>query len=976
MVTGILSQLFRIMNLNLKTLAASLMLATSSLSLLAVPAKPGLIDFTQPDGSVVRVRIHGDEFHHFYTSEDGYYLAPADNGVLCYADVDAKGLTVSSGIRATTPSARTAAAKSFLAGVNMDRVISVMETQASSRQSRMAQTVRRAIPAFDRNSAAARRAQAGPGLFPGTHFPAIGDQKGLVIIVEYQDVKMTTPDALDYFTRMLNEPGFSDHEATGSAVDYFRECSNNLFRPQFDVYGIVTLPQNMRYYGGNDWMGNDSHAYEMVTHACELLDDEIDFREYDRDGDGYVDNVFVFYAGRGEASGGSADTVWPHSWDIEYGLGYAPEFDGVKINRYACTNEWTGNRPDGVGTFCHEFSHVMGLPDLYATSYSNSFTPGEWSALDYGPYNNNGCTPPLYSAFERYALGWLEPEPIDKAVSAILPPISSNRAGIVKVSDNEFFLFENRQQESWDTYIPGHGMLVWHVDYVPSIWTSNAVNNTPSHQYVDLEEADGLRGDYTRDGDCFPGVSNITSFTDDTTPSMRSWSGAHMETPITDISENEAGEILFSACGGNEGVSVATTTPRDADDVDDVSFTAAWDKAQGVTDATYSLSVYTVDDARSDGRVWVMRDRNVGDATSYRVEGLKAETEYFYAVRVVSRGWEYSGFSDPVSVTTKAAPLSKRTVTALPATDIASDGFTATWEKIDVATGYTLEVSRKDITGVNHDIVDFDSGVTVLPRGWSSSSTTAYRNDDYSGKSQPSLRMSVNGDVLTSPVYDGEVHSITFWHRGNNTSADDRIILSANTPSGYVEVLSLPVTTEAGGLTTTFDFDPETTGPVSSIRLEFRRLGKQGALAIDDIDVSYGAVYELVPVEGFSPVAVGDSDSRRVSGLEPLTTYVYTVTATDGTLVSLPSQVIEVTTADPSGLDDVIASTARLSVSGGVITVSGLAPGSFVTLTDIAGRLVAQTAADTAGRAVLKPALRGVYIVAAPASGLTAKVAL
>lgn len=321
MVTGILSQLFRIMNLNLKTLAASLMLATSSLSLLAVPAKPGLIDFTQPDGSVVRVRIHGDEFHHFYTSEDGYYLAPADNGVLCYADVDAKGLTVSSGIRATAPSARTAAAKSFLAGVNMDRVISVMETQASSRQSRMAQTVRRAIPAFDRNSAAARRAQAGPGLFPGTHFPAIGDQKGLVIIVEYQDVKMTTPDALDYFTRMLNEPGFSDHEATGSAVDYFRECSNNLFRPQFDVYGIVTLPQNMRYYGGNDWMGNDSHAYEMVTHACELLDDEIDFREYDRDGDGYVDNVFVFYAGRGEASGGSADTVWPHSWDIEYGLG-------------------------------------------------------------------------------------------------------------------------------------------------------------------------------------------------------------------------------------------------------------------------------------------------------------------------------------------------------------------------------------------------------------------------------------------------------------------------------------------------------------------------------------------------------------------------------------------------------------------------------------------------------------------------------
>ncbi|MDE6136360.1 MAG: M6 family metalloprotease domain-containing protein, partial [Muribaculaceae bacterium] len=377
----------------------------------------------------------------------------------------------------------------------------------------------------------------GPGLFPGTHFPSMGKQKGLVVLVEYTDTKFNTAyDPADYFARMLNEPGFSDYSATGSAVDFFRESSMGQFEPEFDVYGPITLSRNMAYYGGNDWYGNDSNPQKMVIEACQQLDATVDFSQYDRDGDGYIDNVFVFYAGRGEASGGSADTVWPHSWDVSAAESVTYTFDGVILDHYACSNEWEGSRPDGVGTFVHEFSHVMGLPDLYATSYTSAFTPGAWSAMDYGPYNNNGCTPPLYSAYERYSLGWIEPLPIGGPINATLYPIGTNQAGIIATGDpEEYFLVENRQQTGWDTYIPGHGMLVWHVDYDSYVWSRNVVNNTASHQYVDIEEADGIQSESTRAGDAFPGTSGKTSFTATTSPAMKTWAGKGLDFPITEI---------------------------------------------------------------------------------------------------------------------------------------------------------------------------------------------------------------------------------------------------------------------------------------------------------------------------------------------------------------------------------------------------------------------------------------------------------
>lgn len=519
---------------------STFILLLAFLSALAVPARPGIITVTQPDGTTVNVSLVGDETHHYYLSEDGYLLLKRD-GFFYYADADEEGKLIASpyllSAKDTTPSL-----KAYLSTLDREAILEKMKV-AKERLSRV-----------KKGSLTTRGGS--PGLFPYSTYPTKGEQRALVILVEFPDQPMILDNAHDYFTSLLNEPGFSEWGATGSARDYFLHCSSGQFSPDFDVYGPVTLPLHMGYYGGNDSDGNDRHPAQMVVDACKAIDDEVDFTRYDCDGDGVIDNVFVFYAGEGEAAGGSEDTIWPHSWYVTTAIAQAKKFDGVLLDRYACSCEWVvrnyDGRPDGVGTFIHEFSHVLGLPDLYATDQTNCFTPGTWSVLDRGSYNNNGCTPPAYSAFERYALGWLSPLELNKTMSVTLEPISSNQAGIFYTTDaegnvnkDEYFLLENRQKTGWDAYIPGHGMLVWHVDYDDDTWFNNEVNNDDRHQHVDLVEADGITSNNKdRKNDAFPGGKNITGFSDLTRPSSKSWAGVPSGVAITDIAEKD-GLITF-----------------------------------------------------------------------------------------------------------------------------------------------------------------------------------------------------------------------------------------------------------------------------------------------------------------------------------------------------------------------------------------------------------------------------------------------
>lgn len=563
-----------------------LSLAALAFSADAKPARRGVMTVTQPDGTTLKIQKYGDETMHFVTTPDGLLLHEGNDGFYTFGTVDTNGAVVSTGISA---SADASAVKT----VNIHN-LDLDEIAAKRRiEERRAQTIPGNVSkvADDR----ARAPQTGYGLVSST-YPRTGSPKGLIILVQYQDVKFKVDDPKAYFDDMINGENFTQYGGTGSALQYFRDQSLGKFIPSFDVLGPVTLGREMKYYGGNDIYGSDSRPHLMVSEAVTLLDPTTDFSIYDTDGDGLIDNVYVFYAGAGEADGGSPDTVWPHSWDVRSG-GIKLTVDGVTVAHYACSNEWDTMtaRPDGIGTFVHEFSHVMGLPDLYHTTQMVYYTPCEYNVLDYGCYNNESRTPPFYTAYERNAMGWVEPIMLDKTMNVSLDNISTGKFGLIATEkDTEFFLLENRQLEGWDAYIPGHGMVIWHIDFVSSVFTRNVVNNTQNHQYVDLVEANNIPNGSswtTMQGWTFPGSTNVTSFTANTKPALQSWDGKPIDMPITDITE-EDGIVSFKVKGGVTPLQSPAPSASVGSDTDRF-FTASWAAVAGAKD--YFITVTAAD---------------------------------------------------------------------------------------------------------------------------------------------------------------------------------------------------------------------------------------------------------------------------------------------------------------------------------------------------------------------------------------------
>lgn len=405
-------------------------------------------------------------------------------------------------------------------------------------------------------------------------FPSKGKIRGLIVLVEFQDVRFSIDDPLQEFTDMMTKDGYdraaykgSKYKNNGSAHDYFYQNSMGQFDPQFDVYGPILLKDSLDYYGKND----DAKAWEMIVEACNYLDDSlnVDFSVYDNNNDDYIDFVYAIYAGHGENATSVKSDVWPHAWDILSASGKSFYYDEKKLLDYACSNELIQSYLDGTGTFCHEFTHVLGLPDLYPTNKANACSPLGYDLLDTGCYNLNSYCPSGYSAYERYELGWLNPIVLsEQKTDTLLELCTSNQAYIVPVTeglddprDGEYYLFENRQLTNWDAHIPGHGMLVWHIDYNESLWYTNTPNNWVNHQCIDLVEADGQKkeyGTYVQDDSTpFPGSAGITAFTDDTTPAFSGWTypgknskslTVRLEKPIYNIQEipyvDETGAVI------------------------------------------------------------------------------------------------------------------------------------------------------------------------------------------------------------------------------------------------------------------------------------------------------------------------------------------------------------------------------------------------------------------------------------------------
>lgn len=412
------------------------------LSAIAVPAKPGVwrtISLT--DGTQVKVQLVGDEFMHYYQSEDGtrYLYDAASATYQVYSD-----------------------------------------SQFSN--SRRKAVARRAKA---NNRRAVRRKANVTNIFQGT-------KKGLIILAQFTDSKFQSGHDRALYNKIANAENYTDNGFKGSVKDYFKAQSAGQFELDFDVVGICQLKNPCSYYGGNASNGEDLRAGEMVAEACQWAATQgVDFSKYDWDGDGEVDQVFVLYAGKGEADGGAASTIWPHEFALSYSdYGKSLSLSGVTVDTYACSAElnWRG-KLDGIGTFCHEFSHCMGFPDLYDTGYSGWFGMGNYDLMCAGNYNGDGKCPAGYSAYEKHECGWITFQDVTHIEEALhvagLKAISEGGGAYVlknKAHEDEYYIVENRQNTGWDAYLPSEGVMITHVDYDANIWLYNTPN-APGEYY-------------------------------------------------------------------------------------------------------------------------------------------------------------------------------------------------------------------------------------------------------------------------------------------------------------------------------------------------------------------------------------------------------------------------------------------------------------------------------------------------------------
>lgn len=530
----------------MNTLSKSLFSITTAILLgtaqgMAVPAYPGIVKVTEPDGTELSIRIHGDEYHNYLTTDDGYTVIDTGNGH-CYAVASADGSLRSSGIQAHEPDMRNAGERSLLSGIHGTLIPQVTEASVSEMNRENARRMQRST---------VRRI----GNYDYSRF------RGLVVLVEFNDRSFLRQDSKVFFDNMINAEGYTGYmttgdnpekiECTGSVRDYFRDNSGGLFNPVFDIYGPVKV--NRSVYDVNKYV----NAGAIGVEALQAIDAEVDFSRYDTDGDGVVDMVFFLYAGAGSNTGNDQRLLWPHASSLDtMGL----TLDGVGFGSYACSTELSGieslGRHDGIGTICHEFSHVLGLFDVYDTDYEGSggqsVHPGRWSVMASGSYLNNSRTPCGYSLFEREWAGFTVPEKISGPGRISVEPLEDSNMGfrIETRQEGEYFLIENRQQTGWDRYLPGHGMLVFRVDLTdPDVWDRNVVNNNPRHNYYELLRAEAMTDINTgavadTSYDPFPGSGVVTSISNTTTPSLRTWSGLMSDFSISDISEDD-GVISF-----------------------------------------------------------------------------------------------------------------------------------------------------------------------------------------------------------------------------------------------------------------------------------------------------------------------------------------------------------------------------------------------------------------------------------------------
>lgn len=518
----------------MKKLFLSISLLLAAACIYGVPAKRGIWRNIPVSGGVVRAELAGDEYFNYYITETGKcYALNVNNGL--YEPVD----------------------------------ITAMQKNAQAKRA-IANTRRMSRAAANRKQGTTR---------------SYGKRKGLVVLVEFNDVRFSSEKPQALYNDILNAENYKNPEIgfVGSVRDYFRDQSNGDLLMDFDVVGPVRLPNNYAYYGANNGLlGSDEHPDEMVEYACKAVEDVVNFAEYDWNYDLVADQVCILYAGRGEASGGDANTIWPHEGELSR-YGKKVEVDGITVNTYACSCELGEHGTiDGIGTFCHEFSHCLGLPDMYDTGSSGNYGMYRWDLMSFGNYNGDSFVPAAYTSYERWQAGWLEPVELNEDVNISgMKALEDGGQAYIIYNDghkDEYYLLENRQKTRWDAALPGEGLLVTHVDYDFGAWRDNTIN-AGSHQRFTPIAADNsyVANDDDCAGDVFPYNGN-NSLTSSTTPAATLYNknsdgSYNLHKSITDITQNNDGTISFAFKVEND---------KPQPDADGNWFYESFDKCAGV----------------------------------------------------------------------------------------------------------------------------------------------------------------------------------------------------------------------------------------------------------------------------------------------------------------------------------------------------------------------------------------------------------
>lgn len=570
-------------------LFVSLCLLFTAVGSFAVKYQPGTGKVRQSDGTYLTVKGYGNHDFSYFMTLDGVLLFQEGTD-FHIAGIAPNGTLYSTGVIAHEKSMR-----------------SGKETELAGRQDKMA---------FRKNMAEnVRKAKIKrePMEQNPTLLPHVGSPKVPVLLVEFSDTLFTVENTKAVFDKYLNATELFDSETDkdmgrnyGSVKRYFSDMSFGLFTPQFDVYGPVKLDQPLKHYGGGASSGEN--MTDLLNHACKAVDDEVDFSQYDSNGDGKIDLVYIIYAGYSESLyGNSTECIYPKSGVINGGI----ELDGKKVYRYGVNNELNGTPADqasmgllinGIGLFCHEFSHCMGLPDIYPSPGSVAQRCIDhgldyWDLMDAGEYTYNGYRPTEYTCWERERFGWIKIDTLSQPASLELKSLSDGGKAYRIINDkdatgHEYYLIENVQRTGWNRYIPNSGMLVYHVDYDDYKFSLGGckVNSEAGHPRMTLIAADGMfvpeyhlyttisesdndterqinaplyekySGQYMTyemyseelDGDTYPGQSGATSLTDYSTPA-NAWvyTGETIGKPITDIvADKEKKTVSFKFMGG------------------------------------------------------------------------------------------------------------------------------------------------------------------------------------------------------------------------------------------------------------------------------------------------------------------------------------------------------------------------------------------------------------------------------------------